>query len=175
MKISEIIIESLLVDINFSESQEETEIHNYQKLDYILTKLCQLVIQGRRTNPEKYGMVGAAILDPKNRIVTGTSVKVRDKWCHAERHAIMKYLKLHGVIPQGSILLTTCSPCSEHMSDRYGEDCTQFIEESGVMKVYTGHMDSTQPENHRSFNIMVTANESLREFCRKLSATFEDW
>lgn len=157
-----------------TENQNDWEIRNYHKLDAILVKLCELVIKQRKQNPEKYGMVAAAILDLDNRIVAGVSKKIGNKWCHAERYAMDRYQKIHGDIPDGSICITTCSPCSEHMSDRYKESCTDLINSSNIHKVYTGYLDPTQSEHQRKFNIIETSNSGIRDFCQKLAETFED-
>jgi hypothetical protein len=103
------------------EKQSDWEIRNYHKLDAILVKLCELVVKGRQQDPDTHGMVAAAILDPDNRLVSSAGRKIRGKWHHAERCAMMKYKQLHGDIPDGSICITTCSPCSERMGDRYLE------------------------------------------------------
>jgi len=153
----------------------DDEIHNYKKLDHILATLCELVVQGQQHDPEKYGMVAACVLDPDNRVVTGINLPASDgKRRHAERVAIDQYHKEYGKIPPGSIILTTCSPCSEHMDERYGEDCTQLINSTGVKKVYCGFDDPTQPEQHREFNCMETANRQIRTLCSKFAEQFLD-
>jgi len=153
----------------------DDEIHNYKKLDHILATLCELVVQGQQHDPEKYGMVAACVLDPDNRVVTGINLPASDgKRRHAERVAIDQYHKEYGKIPPGSIILTTCSPCSEHMDERYGEDCTQLINSTGVKKVYCGFDDPNQPEQHREFNCMETANSQIRTLCSKFAEQFLD-
>jgi len=120
-------------------------------------------------------MVAACVLDPDNRVVTGINLPASDgKRRHAERVAIDQYHKEYGKIPPGSIILTTCSPCSEHMDERYGEDCTQLINSTGVKKVYCGFDDPTQPEQHREFNCMETANRQIRTLCSKFAEQFLD-
>jgi len=153
----------------------DDEIHNYKKLDHILATLCELVVQGQQHDPDKYGMVAACVLDPDNRVVTGINLPASTgKRRHAERVAIDQYHKEYGKIPPGSIILTTCSPCSEHMDERYGEDCTQLINSTGVKKVYCGFDDPTQPEQHREFNCMETANSQIRTLCSKFAEQFLD-
>jgi len=151
----------------------DDEIHNYKKLDHILATLCELVIQGHQHDPEKYGMVAACVLDPDNRVATGINLPAHDgKRQHAERVAIDKYHTEYGKIPPGSIILTTCSPCSEYMGERYGEDCTQLINSTGVKKVYCGFDDPTQSEQHREFNCTETANSQIRTLCSKFAEQF---
>jgi len=160
---------------NLDEKQSDWEIYNYHKLDTILVKLCELVVQGQQQNLDTRGMVAAAILDPKNRVVSSTGRKINGKWHHAERCAMMKYQQLHGDIPNGSICITTCSPCSERMGDRYLESCTDLINHSNIHKVYAGYDDPTQPEEQRNFNIIETSNPAIRGFCHRLAETFMDW
>ena len=153
----------------------EDEIHDYDKLDSILLKLCELVVVGQKTNPEKYGMVAACILDNQNRMVAGVNLPAKDGTRqHAERVAIDKYHAKYGEIPEGSIIITTCSPCSEHMSERHGEDCTQLINDLGINKVYSGFDDPTQPGEQRAFNSMVTSNGKIRQLCKQFAEQFLD-
>jgi pyrimidine deaminase RibD-like protein len=155
------------------ELKNNEEIHNYQKLDKILIDLCKKVKKYRSINPKKYGLVCAAILDPQNRSTFGISVCVEEgKWMHAERYAMMKYKKKFGEIPDGSICITTCSPCSEHMPSRYLESCTDLINNSNIKKVYAGYMDPTQHEEQRTFNIIETSNVKIRNHCKKIAAEF---
>lgn len=148
------------------------EIRNYHKLDKILVELCSEIIEGQQTDPDKYGMVAACVLDLDQNRTTSTSTKDGDKWKHAERNAIDAYNEIYGEIPEGSIIITTLSPCSEHMDDRYGESCTDLINRSTVKKVYSGYTDPTQEEEHREYNIMETENESIRDLCKKFADTF---
>jgi pyrimidine deaminase RibD-like protein/GNAT superfamily N-acetyltransferase len=155
----------------------DTEIHNYHKLDKILARLCHMVIRGMKDPREGYyGMVAACVLDPDKRMVGGLNTfdDGTDTRKHAERVAIEKYLEKHGDIPAGSIIITTCSPCSEHMSERFGIACTELIDQVGVKKVYCGYIDPTQEEEHRDFNIMETENENIRDLCESFASTFTD-
>ena len=153
----------------------DDEIHNYKKLDKILVKLCHMVVQGQKTDPDKYGVVAAAVLDPDNNLVTGINLPAgQGLRKHAERVAIDNYIGKYGDIPNGSIILTTCSPCSEHMDERYGESCTDLINNSNVRKVYCGFIDPSQEEEHRDFNIMETENEYIRDLCKTFAKVFLD-
>ena len=163
-----------------NENQDTEEIHNYKKLDSILVKLVKLVKRGQDTDAEKYGLVAACVLDPDNNIVYGINLPAKDGTrYHAERVAITKYKKQYGSIPKGSIIITTCSPCSEPMSERYGESCTDIINNSGVGKVYCGFHDPTQDEEQREFNIMETSNRQIRDVCEQFADQFlhieESW
>ena len=153
------------------------EIHNHPKLDRILVKLCQLVIKGKKTNPEKYGMVAACVLDPKNQTVLCVNEATEDGTRkHAERVAIERYVEKYGDIPTGSIILTTLSPCNEddtEMADgRYGESCTDLINNSNVRKVYCGYMDPSQDNEHNKYTLEATSNGDIRELCKKFADTF---
>jgi len=154
---------------------DEFEITNHKKLDRILSELCKLTIEGQKRDSEHYGMVAACVLDTSNRKVFGLNLPgPKGTRRHAERVAIDNYTKKYGEIPEGSIILTTLSPCSEHMDERYGESCTDIINNSPVRKVYCGYTDPTQDEEQRDFNIEETANESIRKLCKKFAATFLD-
>jgi len=149
------------------------EIHSYKKLDTYLYQLCNLVVNGQKKNKEQFGMVAAGILDPDNNFVPGINLPgPNNTRRHAERVAIDNYNKQYGDIPEGSICITTCSPCSEHMDERYGESCTDLINQHGIKKVYAGYMDPTQDEEQREYNIMETANSSIRNMCKQFADTF---
>lgn len=151
------------------------EIRNYEKLDNILNELTELVSKGQQKDSDKYGMVAAAVLDNNNNLVKGINLPAANgKRRHAERVAIDRYVAEYGDIPEGSIIITTCSPCSEHMDERYGEDCTDLINQHGVKKVYAGYMDPTQKEEHRNFNIIETENASIRNSCKEFADEFLD-
>jgi pyrimidine deaminase RibD-like protein/GNAT superfamily N-acetyltransferase len=158
-----------------SENTQNQEIHNYPKLDRILLKLCDLVDSRRAQDSHKYGWVGAALLDPQNRATTGVSTRHNNKWSHAERGAMMAYRKKYGAIPDGCIIITTCSPCSERMPARQGASCTDLINSSPVKKVYCGFDDVTQPAHQRTFNMIETSDPELRQRCQKYAEQFMDW
>jgi pyrimidine deaminase RibD-like protein len=135
-----------------------------------------MVVKGKKTDPKKYGMVAAAVLDPDNNLVTGINLPTdKNTRRHAERVAIDNYHAKYGDIPAGSIIITTCSPCSEHMGERFGIACTELIDQVGVKKVYCGYIDPTQEEEHRDFNIMETENENIRDLCESFAETFTDY
>ena len=109
-----------LVDFfQISEDQEDWEIKNLDKLDGILVQLCELVIEGQKKDSEHYAMVAAAILDPKNRMVSRLNYATESgKRIHAERAAMDAYEKKYGKISNGSIVITTLSPCCNPLEDR---------------------------------------------------------
>ena len=159
-----------------SESRSDYEIHNRPKLDSILADLCQMIIAGQRSDPHYYGFVAAAVVDPRNQICkavnyydTRTGNRV-----HAERAALDAYYEKYGEKPnRGSIIVTTCSPCSvDSMDGRYGQSCTDLINESGVHKVYAGFEDPTQEEPQKHFNLEITDNPKINKLCQKFADTF---
>jgi len=151
---------------------EDFQIHNHAKLDRILTKLCEMVIRGQQQDPD-LGMVAAAVLDPDNRCVAGINYpRSNGQRVHAERAAIDTYTQQFGPVPQGSIVITTLSPCSEHMDDRYSDDCTDLMHEHGIRKVYCGYKDPTQSAEHKRFHTEATRNPKLHELCHQFAATF---
>jgi pyrimidine deaminase RibD-like protein len=152
-------------------------IRNRDKLDEILVELCQQVIKGKQHDPEKYGMVAACVLDPQNRTVFGVNEAAEhNKRRHAERVAMDRYVEQHGEIPEGSIIITTLSPCNEDntkMADeRYGESCTDLINSSMVRKVYCGYIDPSQDNGHNEYTLEETGNSDIRELCKKYADTF---
>ena len=151
---------------------EDFEIHDHDKLDRILVKLCEMVVTGQQQDPD-LGMVAAAVLDPDNRCVAGINYPQRNgQRVHAERAAIDAYTQQFGAVPQGSIVITTLSPCSDHMDERYGEDCTELMHEHGIRKVYCGYKDPTQSSAHKRFHTEATRNRKLHELCHQFVATF---
>jgi pyrimidine deaminase RibD-like protein len=151
------------------------EIHDRPKLDRILLELCHHVIQGQKDDPVKYGMVAACVLDPKNRKVFGVNEAAEDNTRrHAERVAIDRYVKHYGDIPEGSIILTTLSPCSDDMDERYGESCTDLINNSNVRKVYCGYIDPSQKDDHAEYTLEETVNRDIQTLCKKFADTFLD-
>jgi pyrimidine deaminase RibD-like protein len=153
---------------------DDYEIHNYQKLDRILSKLCDMVTKGQ-TSKQDFGMVAAAVLDPDNQMVARLNRPGKsNKRIHAEHAAIEDYMAKYGAIPEGSIIITTLSPCNEHMDERDGPSCTAIINQCGVKKVYCGYMDPTQDDDTRTFNVMETVDKSIRDKCKQFADTFLD-
>ena len=91
---------------------------------------------------------------------------------HAEREAIRAYENKYGPPPAGSIIITTLTPCSDEMNDRYGDDCTDLINNSNIKKVYCGYKDPSQDNQHNNFNEEVTDNKKIQELCKKFADTF---
>jgi len=157
--------------------QSDYEIHNRPKLDRILLELCYQILKGQRDDPVKYGMVAACVLDPKNRKVLCANEAVESGGRkHAERVAIEEYIKKYGDIPEGSIIVTTLSPCNEYDTDmaagRYGESCTDLINNSNVKKVYCGYMDPSQHNEHTEYTLEDTGNDDIQRLCKQFADTF---
>lgn len=148
------------------------KITNHDKLDKILVSLCELIIENQKSDPNTYGMVAAAVLDVDNKGVARTSKVRNGKWSHAEREAINAYESKYGSIPDGSIIITTLTPCSDTMNDRYGSSCTDLINNSNVKKVYCGYSDPSQENTHNDFNEEVTKNKKIKELCKMFADTF---
>lgn len=155
------------------------EIHNRPKLDKILVKLCELVMAGQQANPDRWGMVAAAVLDPTNPPVVGvnyfdTRSQVR---VHAERAALDAYYEKYGKIPRGSIIITTCSPCgADTMKNRLGQSCTELINETPIRKVYAGFQDPSQDQTpaylQKRFHVEITRNSKINQLCENFARTF---
>ena len=148
------------------------QMSNHDKLDAILVRLCEMVIQGQGKKGN-LGMVAAAVLDPDNNCVVGINYPTRDgRRVHGERAAIDSYTARFGDIPAGSIIITTCSPCSHDMSERAGVNCSDLIDEVGVHKVYAGYQDPTQEFGDKKYHIEITGNPKIHELCERFAATF---
>jgi pyrimidine deaminase RibD-like protein len=148
------------------------QISNHDKLDAILVRLCEMVIQGQGKKGN-LGMVAAAVLDPDNNCVVGINYPTRDgRRVHGERAAIDSYNARFGDIPAGSIIITTCSPCSHDMSERAGVNCSDLIDEVGVHKVYAGYQDPTQEPGDKKYHIEITGNPKIHELCERFAETF---
>jgi len=148
------------------------QISNHDKLDAILVRLCEMVVQGQ-SKKGNLGMVAAAVLDPDNNCVVGINYPTRDgRRVHGERAAIDSYNARFGDIPAGSIIITTCSPCSHDMSEREGVNCSDLIDEVGVHKVYAGYQDPTQEFGDKKYHIEITGNPKIHELCERFAETF---
>jgi len=153
------------------------EIRNYEKLDNILVELCEMIVRGQQQDPDYYGMVASCVLDMDNNKICAVNHYVNDrKRKHGERAAVDAYHQQFGDIGEGSIIITTCSPCSEHMDERYSESCTDLIDNLGIHKVYCGYSDPTQDNSeryqHKKFHIETTQNKKIQEICKKFADTF---
>ena len=150
------------------------QITNHDKLDAILVRLCELVIDGQRKDPDQYGMVAAAVLDPDNRCVAALNYQTGSGDVHGERAAIAAYHARFGEIPEGSIILTTCSPCTEPMSDRVGSSCRDLISSTPVHKVYAGYRDPSQQTDSgdKTYHLEITRNKKIQALCQAFADTW---
>ena len=150
------------------------QIRNHDKLDQILVRLCELVIDGQKKDPKLYGMVAAAVLDPDNRCVAALNYNSDAGNVHGERAAIAAYRKRFGEIPEGSIILTTCSPCTEPMPERAGDSCKDLISSTPVHKVYAGYRDPSQETwaGDKTYHLEITHNKKIQELCGAFAATW---
>ena len=162
------------------EADTDYEIRNLEKLDLLLVDLCKLVIEDQKKNDEFYGFVAAGVLDPDNNFVSRCNYPSSDgKRIHSERAAMDAYQKEYGDIPNGSIIITTLSPCSElhdiTADGRHGSSCTDLINNSNVHKVYCGYMDPSQHDDQhdeRQFTLQETNNAAIRDLCKQFADTF---
>jgi len=152
------------------------KIYNTPKLDRILFKLCKYLIEKVKSQEYGYyGWIAAGILDPQNRLVMGINVPGDDnKRVHAERSAIIAYENKYGPIPQGSICITTCSPCQHHMDATQGECCASLLNSVGIKKVYCGFSDPTHYPRmvEPVYKMATTKNKALNELCAKFARTW---
>ena len=154
----------------------EVQAVSPQQLDKILVDLCQLVVAGQRADPHLWGVVAAAVVNHKGQVCQGINyydTRTHNR-VHAERAALDAYYDKFGQKPtRGSIMVTTCSPCSKgDMIGRYAQSCTDLINESGIKQVYAGFQDPSQPEKNRKFNIKITNNPKIQKLCEQFALTF---
>jgi len=148
------------------------QISNHDKLDSILVRLCEMVIQGQQKNQD-LGMVAAAVLDPDNNCVVGINYPTKDGHrVHGERAAIDSYYARFGEIPAGSIIITTCSPCTQDMAEREGINCSDLVDDVGVHKVYAGYQDPSQGRIRKRYHIEITRNPKIEKLCKAFADTF---
>lgn len=149
------------------------EITDHDKLDAILVRLCEMVIEGQHKKKYNLGVVAAAVLDPDDNCVVGINYPTQDgRRVHGERAAIDSYEARFGDIPPGSIIITTCSPCTQPMAEREGINCSDLVDQVGVHKVYAGYKDPTQDFGHKKYHIEITRNAKIRALCRAFADTF---
>ena len=153
--------------------KSDYKIHDRDHLDKILLELCEAVIKGQQEDPDHYGMVAACVMDnDHNKVISLNELTEDGTRKHAERVAIENYESKYGDIPEGSIILTTCSPCNEDMDERYGESCTDLINNSNVRKVYCGYIDPSQDNEHNDYTLEETDNDDIQGLCEKFASTF---
>lgn len=150
------------------------EIRNHDKLDTILVRLCEMVVQGQKRDSAEYGMVAAAVLDPNNNCVSALNYRAHESDVHGERAAIEAYRARFGKIPEGSIVLTTCSPCTEPMPDRAGPSCKDLISSTPVHKVYAGYRDPSQQTeaDDKTYHLEITRNKKIQQLCQAFADTW---
>lgn len=152
---------------------QDFKIHSQQRLDVLLADCIAELFKRRQEDPEYWGLVSAAIMDPDDQIVFGVNhITEAGTRKHAERVAIENYEDKFGPIPDGCIIVTTLSPCSSPMKNRWGESCTEMIDNSRIKKVYAGwadpHETDTDEYRHKKFNVNITKNSKLRNLCKKI-------
>ena len=149
------------------------EILSTEHLDRILTKLCEMIIDGQERDKDTYGCVAACLLDPNGVEVCRINLPDSEgKRIHAERMAIDAYVSENGPVPLGSTVITTLSPCSETMDDRHGESCSRLLHGVGIKRVYCGYIDPTQDTSSARFRIIETGNKKLKNLCQKIAGIF---
>ena len=143
-----------------------------EKLDVLLADLCGMIIKGQTNAPDFYGMVAAAVIDPKGQLATGVNYLYGNERIHAERAAIENYEKEYGELPRGCVVVTTLSPCNQDTGDIKEVTCTQVLNDKHVKIAYCGYRDPTQHRDDNDFTILITNNEKLEHLCKKFADTF---
>ena len=151
----------------------ELDTPDGKELDHLLVKLCEKLVTAKLADPDYYGWVAAGVLDPDDHFVSAVNIPSEDgDRIHAEAAAMQKYQDSYGDIPEGSIIVTTLSPCNEYMKDREGPSCTDLINSSPVRKVYCGFMDPSQEQDANEFSVKCTKNKKINEICKKFAEQF---
>jgi GNAT superfamily N-acetyltransferase/pyrimidine deaminase RibD-like protein len=153
---------------------ESQEITKLGKLDSVLERCISMIHRGQESNPKKYGRVAACLIDDKNNHTYAINLPGSNGTRrHAERVAIDTHLKRHGRIGSNAIMVTTLSPCVNHMAERDGESCTELLSDYGIEKCYAGWQDPTQqPATAYPFNLQVTDNADIFNTCQNIAASF---
>jgi pyrimidine deaminase RibD-like protein len=146
--------------------------YSNEQLDAVLVELCEIILEGKQDNPDFYGSVAAAVIDPTGRLVTGLNYVYGNYRVHAERAAIDKYEEEYGELPKNSIIVTTLSPCSDRMDSRYEESCTDLLNSKRIKLAYCGYNDPTQENIQDKFVTIITENSKLKALCKKFADTF---
>jgi len=160
--------------ISLDPHRGDYEIRNYHKLDKYLSELCDLVEKGQ-TSGKDFGMVAAGILPLKGDYMARLNRPGENGRTHAEHAVIEDFIKKYGSIPEGSVCITTLSPCNTPMDERDGPSCEDLLNEHGIQKVYCGYIDPTQhggAEDDREYNLVETQNKELRSRCQAFADTF---
>jgi pyrimidine deaminase RibD-like protein len=136
-----------------------------EELDAILTRCCEMVLDGQESDDEFFGMVGACVVFPNGNLIYGVNYEAKDgRRVHAERAALERCVD----IGPECVVVTTLSPCNRPMDERSGESCEDLIAEYGIRHVYCGYKDPTQDQD----TSVETRNPKLRKLCKQLADTF---
>jgi pyrimidine deaminase RibD-like protein len=122
-------------------------------------------------------MVAAGILPLKGEYMARLNRPGENGRTHAEHAVIEDFIKKYGSIPEGSVCITTLSPCNTPMDERDGPSCEDMLNEHGIQKVYCVYIDPTQhdgAEDNREYNLVETQNKEIRSRCEKFADTFLD-
>jgi pyrimidine deaminase RibD-like protein len=131
-----------------------------------------MVLQGQKDNPDFYGRVAAAVIDPDGRVATGLNYLYGNERIHAERAAIDHYEEEYGELPKGSIVVTTLSPCNQDTGDIKSVTCTEVLNRKRIKVAYCGYRDPTQHQHNNNFTVLITDNVKIQHLCKKIADTF---
>jgi len=163
-----------ITELAMDPDRTDYEIRNYHKLDKLLEGLCDLVDKGQHANGD-FGLVGAGLLSLKYPYMARLNRPGDDGRIHAEHAVFIDFINKYGEIPEGTVLLTTLSPCNKHMDERDGPSCADLTDKYGIKKVYCGLIDPTQHKgesDHRHYNLMETQNPEIRKRCEEFAESF---
>lgn len=123
-------------------------------------------------NTPNAGIVGCGIFDYFGNEVYATSTKdlKSNKWIHAEKNAIINYIREYGY-PYDTEMVITLSPCfTTKLESRLGSSCYELNQMFGIDRVYAGAIDKRQILN--GMKCEITQNRKLLTICEELEKLF---
>lgn len=147
------------------------------ELDQVLLNCCQLIFKKHHQDDDYWGKVAACVIDDDGNKVYGVNHLTREGTrIHAERAAINNYIKKFGKDPKDSTIVTTLSPCNRDMKERWGESCTDLLNDKEIKEVYCGYEDPWETDSsgykNKKFNLKISRNKKINELCQKFANTF---
>jgi pyrimidine deaminase RibD-like protein len=155
----------------------DLDLDNTEYLDEVLADCVEKLLNKQKEDSKYWGLVAAAVVDKDGVVVFGVNHLTKSGTRkHAERVAIENYEDKFGPVPADSIIVTTLSPCSKDMAERWGESCTELLNKNNIKQVYIGFADEKQRDTdaYRSkhFKVTRTKNPKLKKLCQNISNIF---
>jgi len=130
----------------------------------------------KETEGNYWGVVGAAIVDGENQMISMSKKESEGSYLHAERNAFEQFVDKFGEPSDDAFAVTTLSPCQRGSDARIGSSCTDLLVSNKIDTVYTGFVDPWQIpiELYEEYGLTVieTDDEELRMYCEELFEYF---